>query len=100
MARTLVTLTTDFGQNDHFVGTIKGVILKLAPDAEIVDISHDVRPYDLLDGAFTLAQAYPYFPNRTVHLVVVDPGVSTPRRPSLTTARAHYFMPPANVLLA
>jgi S-adenosylmethionine hydrolase len=75
MARQIVTLTTDFGHNDHFVGVLKGVILKLAPETEIVDICHEVRPYDILDGAFTIVQAYRYFPTWTIHLVVVDPGV-------------------------
>ncbi len=79
--RPIITLTTDFGTNDHFVGTIKGVILNIAPEAEIVDISHAVQAFDVLDGALTISQAYSYFPNGTVHVVVVDPGVGTARRP-------------------
>jgi len=79
--RPIITLTTDFGLNDHFVGTIKGVILAISPEIEIVDISHSVQAFDVLDGALTIAQSYSYFPSGTVHLVVVDPGVGTARRP-------------------
>jgi S-adenosylmethionine hydrolase len=100
MARPIVSLTTDFGHNDHFVGVLKGVILKLAPEAEIVDISHEVRPYDILDGAFTLAQAYRYFPNWTIHLVIVDPGVGTARRPILANSDHHWFVAPDNGVLS
>jgi S-adenosylmethionine hydrolase len=100
MARPIVTLTTDFGHNDHFVGTIKGVILKLAPEAEIVDISHEVRAYDILDGAFTLAQSYRFFPPRTIHMVVVDPGVGTARRPIVAVGDVHYFVAPDNGVLS
>lgn len=98
--RTIITLTTDFGLNDHFVGTIKGVILDIAPDAEIVDICHSVQAFDVLDGALTIAQAYAYFPTGTVHLVVVDPGVGTARRPILATTERHHFVAPDNGVLS
>ncbi len=98
--RPLITLTTDFGLNDHFVGTIKGVILDIAPEAEIVDICHAVQAFDVLDGALTIAQAYSYFPNGTVHLVVVDPGVGTARRPILLSTGRHYFVAPDNGVLS
>jgi S-adenosylmethionine hydrolase len=98
--RPLVTLTTDFGLNDHFVGTIKGVILDIAPEAEIVDVCHAVQAFDVLDGALTIAQAYSYFPNGTVHLVVVDPGVGTARRPILLSTGRHYFVAPDNGVLS
>ncbi len=100
MPRQLVTLTTDFGQSDHFVGVIKGVILKLNPEIEIVDITHDVRPYDILDGAFTIAQAYEQFPAWTINLVVVDPGVGTARRPILANSANHWFVAPDNGVLS
>ncbi len=100
MARKIVTLTTDFGHNDHFVGVLKGVILKLAPETDIVDISHEVRPYDILDGAYTIAQAYKYFPNWTIHLVIVDPGVGTARRPILANSEHHWFVAPDNGVLS
>jgi len=75
LARTAtITLTTDFGLNDHYVGAMKGVILEIAPEAQIIDISHAVQPFDILDGALTISQAYSYFPAGTVHMVIVDPG--------------------------
>jgi len=98
--RPIITLTTDFGLNDHFVGTIKGVILDIIPDVEIVDISHSVQAFDVLDGALTIAQAYSYFPNGTVHLVVIDPGVGTERRPLVVTSDRHHFVAPDNGVLS
>src|ERR1700739_628130 len=79
----LITLTTDYGTNDHLVGVLKGVILKINPAVQIVDITHGVTPFDLLDGATAIANPYSYFPPRTIHVVVVDPGVGTDRRPLL-----------------
>lgn len=98
--RPIITLTTDFGLNDHFVGTIKGVILSIVPEVEIVDICHSVQAFDVLDGALTIAQAYSYFPSGTVHLVVVDPGVGTARRPILVTSDRHHFVAPDNGVLS
>jgi len=98
--RPIITLTTDFGLNDHFVGTIKGAILSLAPEAEIVDICHSVQAFDILDGALTLAQAYSYFPVRTVHVVVVDPGVGSARRPILASSERQNFVAPDNGVLS
>jgi S-adenosylmethionine hydrolase len=98
--RPIVTLTTDFGLNDHFVGTIKGVILGIVPEAEIVDICHSVQAFDVLDAALTIAQAYSYFPTGTVHLVVVDPGVGTARRPILVSSDRHHFVAPDNGVLS
>lgn len=98
--RPIITLTTDFGLNDHFVGVIKGVILNVVPDAEIVDISHSVQAFDVLDGALTIAQSYSYFPSGTVHMVVVDPGVGTARRPILVTSDRHHFVAPDNGVLS
>ncbi len=96
----IVTLTTDFGLTDHFVGTMKGVILDIAPETQIVDISHAVQAFDVLDGALTIAQAYTYFPAGTVHLVVVDPGVGTARRPILVSSERHHFVAPDNGVLS
>jgi len=98
--RPLITLTTDFGVSDHFVGTLKGVILNIAPETEIVDICHSVQAFDVLDGALTIAQSYSYFPSGTVHLVVVDPGVGTARRPILVTSERHHFVAPDNGVLS
>jgi S-adenosylmethionine hydrolase len=95
-ARNIITITTDFGVRDHFVGAMKGVILTINPEANLLDISHDVASYSVVDGAFTIAQAYPYFPSETVHLVVVDPGVGGERRPILVQAGRHFFVGPDN----
>jgi S-adenosylmethionine hydrolase len=96
----IITLTTDYGTNDHLVGAMKGVILKIQPEAQIVDINHSVLPYDVLDGALCIGAAYRYFPARTVHLVVVDPGVGTPRRPIIATINNQYFVAPDNGVLS
>jgi S-adenosyl-L-methionine hydrolase (adenosine-forming) len=96
----IVTLITDFDTADHFVGTMKGVILNINPDVEIVDICHEVASYDIFDAAFTLAQSYRFFPLDTIHLVVVDPGVGTARRPLLARTMAHKFVAPDNGVLS
>ncbi len=96
----MITFTTDFGVADHFVGAMKGVILNINPAAQIVDISNSVHSYDILDGALTIAQAYKYYPSNTVHLVVVDPGVGTARRPLLVTAGKMMFLAPDNGVLS
>jgi S-adenosylmethionine hydrolase len=98
--RPIITLTTDFGTNDHFVGAMKGVILEIVPEATIVDISHSVQAFDVLDGALTISQAYSYFPTRTVHVVVVDPGVGTARRPIVASCDKYHFVAPDNGVLS
>jgi S-adenosyl-L-methionine hydrolase (adenosine-forming) len=98
--RPIITLTTDFGSNDHFVGVMKGVILDIVPEAQIVDICHAVQAFDVLDGALTISQAYSYFPNRTVHVVVVDPGVGTARRPIVASSEKYHFVAPDNGVLS
>lgn len=100
MANAVITLTTDYGTNDHLVGTLKGVILGINPDVTIVDITHHVTPYDLLDGALAIGSAFSYFPPRTIHVVVVDPGVGTDRRPILATVDNQYFIAPDNGVLS
>ena len=100
MANAIITLTTDYGTNDHLVGTLKGVILKINPDVTIVDITHNVTPFDLLDGALAIGSAYSYFPPKTIHVVVVDPGVGTERRPLLVSAMNQYFVAPDNGVLS
>jgi S-adenosyl-L-methionine hydrolase (adenosine-forming) len=100
MSRGTLTLTTDFGLADHFTGTMKGVILGILPQARIVDISHQVTPFDIAEAGFLIAQAYPYFPKHTVHVVVVDPGVGTSRRPILVETPKGYFLAPDNGVLS
>jgi S-adenosyl-L-methionine hydrolase (adenosine-forming) len=99
-SRPIITLTTDFGVADHFVGTLKGVILEITPNAEIIDVCHSVQPFDVLDGALTIAQAYSYFPTGTVHMVVIDPGVGTARRPILVSSDRYNFVAPDNGVLS
>lgn len=96
----IITLTTDYGTNDHLVGVLKGVILKINPEVTIIDITHAVTPFDLLDGALAIASAYAYFPPRTIHVVVVDPGVGTERRPILVSGQNQYFIAPDNGVLS
>jgi S-adenosyl-L-methionine hydrolase (adenosine-forming) len=96
----IITLTTDFGLADPFVGMMKGVILGIAPDVQVVDVTHEIRSYDILDAAFIIAGSYRYFPRGTVHVVVVDPGVGSERRPMAATANGHIFVAPDNGVLS
>ena len=100
MPNRLITLTTDFGVNDHFVGAMKGVILNINPQAQIIDICNAVHSFDVLDGALTIVQAAPYFPSDTLHVVIVDPGVGSQRRPILVVNEKHIFLGPDNGVLS
>jgi S-adenosyl-L-methionine hydrolase (adenosine-forming) len=100
LADPIITLTTDFGTSDHLVGSMKGVILNINPAARIVDINHGVVPFDILDGALSLANAYRYFPSRTIHVIIVDPGVGTERRPILVSGEKQFFVAPDNGVLS
>jgi S-adenosylmethionine hydrolase len=95
-----ITLTTDFGASDHYVGAMKGVVYSINPGVRVVDISHEVQAYDLLDGALTIAQAYSYFPPETIHVVVVDPGVGSARRPIMARTEKYFFIAPDNGVLS
>lgn len=92
----IVTLLTDFGSRDHYVGVMKGVILADAPGAALVDLSHEVEPGSVEQAAFALLAAYPYFPVGTVHAVVVDPGVGSERRAVVVEAAGQRFVGPDN----
>jgi S-adenosylmethionine hydrolase len=96
----IVTLTTDFGTSEHYVGTMKGVVYNINPSVLVVDISHAVHSYDVLDGALTLAQAYAYFPAKTIHVLVVDPGVGSARRPIIARSAKYFFVAPDNGVLS
>ena len=98
--RRVVTFTTDFGLDDPFVGIMHGVVLNIHPDASLVDICHAVRSYDIFDGAWTIAQSYRFFPPRTVHVVVVDPGVGSSRRPIIVETENYIFVAPDNGVLS
>ena len=95
---TIITITTDFGEKDGFVGTMKGVIWNIAPDAQIADITHEVPPQDVMTGAMALQRAFSFFPKGTVHLAVIDPGVGTKRRPMAARIGEYYFVGPDNGL--
>ena len=96
----IITLITDFGLRDPYVGIMKGVILGIAPEACLVDITHDLRPYDVAEGAFALASAVRHFPPGTVHLAVVDPGVGSERRPIAASDGRYMFVGPDNGLFS
>ncbi len=92
----VITLLTDFGTADYFVGAVKGVILSLNPLAVIADITHDIPPQDIEAGAFALLASYRAFPVKTIHVAVVDPGVGSARRPIVLVAGDHLFVGPDN----
>ena len=96
----VITLLTDYGIKDSYVAEVKGAMLRISPDATIVDISHDVGNYDIESGAFHLARAAPYFPSGAVHVGVVDPGVGGARKPIIVKTRGAWFVGPDNGLLA
>jgi hypothetical protein len=92
----VITLTTDFGTKDGFVGVMKGVILGIAPQARLVDISHEISPQNVREAAYILARQVFYFPQGTIHVVVIDPGVGTQRRPIAAQIGAQYVVGPDN----
>src|SRR5262245_43158568 len=96
----LITLTTDFGSRDPFVGIMKGVILSICPAARLVDLTHELAPQDVLGGRLALESAVPFFPDGTVHLAVVDPGVGTARRPIAIRCGRHHLVGPDNGVLS
>lgn len=99
MARPIIALLSDFGSQDHYAGAMKGVALGICPEAILVDISHDIDPHDILGGALQLAASYPYFPQGTVFLVVVDPGVGSKRRGLAADIGDYRFVAPDNGVL-
>lgn len=98
--RPIITLTTDFGLQDHYAGTMKGVILSRCPQAQIVDITHAIPPFSLYAGAYAVDQTAPFFPPGAIHVVVVDPGVGTDRKPLLVEFREQFFIAPDNGVLS
>lgn len=100
MARPVITLLTDFGLKDTFVGQMKGVLLTHCPEASLVDLTHQIPPQAILQGTMHLAAAWSSFPTGTVHLAVVDPGVGTSRRALAVRYREHHFVLPDNGLVS
>jgi S-adenosylmethionine hydrolase len=97
--RPVIALLSDFGSRDHYVGTMKAVMLGICPDVTLVDITHDIAPHDVLDGALELAAAYRFFPAGTIFLAVVDPGVGSSRRGIAAEVGDYRFVCPDNGLL-
>jgi S-adenosyl-L-methionine hydrolase (adenosine-forming) len=100
MARPIIALVSDFGTSDHYAGTMKGVILGICPDAELVDISHDIPPHDVVTAAVELAASYKYFPPGAIFLTVIDPGVGSARRGLAAETADHKFVAPDNGVLS
>ena len=94
----IITLTTDFGGKDAFAASMKGVILKIIPQTQIIDISNEINPQDIWEAAYVLRSAYGHFPKGTVHVAVVDPGVGSGRRPIIVVTESYYFVGPDNGL--
>lgn len=96
----IVTLTTDFGTSDWFVGTMTGVVLSINPRASVVNVTHEIPAGDIRDGAFVLAASCRYFPKNTVHVAVVDPGVGGPRKAVAVRTTNYFFVGPDNGVLS
>lgn len=96
----VITLTTDFGVEDPYVGMMKAVILSIAPEVRIVDLTHGIRSHDVMEAALVIASGYAYFPKGAIHVVVVDPGVGSRRRPLLVATEHAYFVAPDNGVLS
>lgn len=99
MNMSIVTLLTDFGVEDAYVGIIKGVVLSVNPSAVIIDITHHIEPQDLIQAAYTIKSAYNYFPEGTVHVIVIDPGVGSDRTIIALKMMGHIFLAPDNGVL-
>ncbi len=97
--RPVIALLSDFGARDHYAGTMKGVVLGICPDVTLVDITHDITPHDVLEGALQLAASFKYFPPGTIFLAVVDPGVGSARRGIAAEAGDYRFVGPDNGVL-
>jgi S-adenosylmethionine hydrolase len=96
----VITLTTDFGYDDVYVAAVKGAILSTNPEANIVDISHSIKPQNILQAAFMLGIAYRYFPKQTIHMAVVDPGVGSERQGIILKTASAFFVAPDNGILS
>ncbi|MEK6642862.1 MAG: SAM-dependent chlorinase/fluorinase [Planctomycetota bacterium] len=96
----IITFTTDFGQSDHYIACIKGVVLQLAPTAQLVDVTHLIGPHDVVHGAFVLRQIFDHFPDGTIHVAVVDPGVGTTRRLIAARYGGQVILAPDNGLVS
>jgi hypothetical protein len=98
-SRPIITLTTDFGLHDDYVGTVKGVILCTCRDAVIIDLTHDIAPQNIAAAAMSIGASFRFFPKGTLHMVVVDPGVGSDRRILAVRSAGHLFVAPDNGVL-
>jgi len=98
--RPFIALITDFGEDDFFIASLKGVILRINPTARIIDITHQVPSFDIRQGSFALFSCYKYFPARTIFLVIVDPGVGSSRSILLVKTKKYFFIAPDNGVLS
>lgn len=96
----IISLITDFGLRDNFVGVMKAAILRINPHVQIVDICHEIKPQDILQAAFLLKGSFKYFPCGSIHLVVVDPGVGSKRKSIIVRTRDYFFVGPDNGVLS
>jgi S-adenosylmethionine hydrolase len=96
----IITLLTDFGESDPYTGAMKGVILSICPKARIIDLSHNIQKHNIREGALYLRSVAKYFPKNTIHLVVVDPGVGSSRKPLIIQSRNYFFVGPDNGVLS
>ena len=96
----IITLTTDFGYDDAYVAAVKGAILSVNPDANVIDISHSIKPQNILQAAFILSVAYRYFPKQTIHMAIVDPGVGGERQGIILKTHSAIFVAPDNGILS
>jgi S-adenosylmethionine hydrolase len=94
--RPIITLLTDFGWGDGYIGAMKGVILQINPDCRIIDLAHEILPHHVMGAALVLGQVYPFFPSGTIHVAVVDPGVGGSRRPLVLETKGYRFVGPDN----
>ena len=96
----IITLTTDFGTSDAYVGIMKGVILSINPNARVVDVTHAIPPQDIYEAAFSIYAAHSYFPKGTIHIIVVDPGVGSDRQAIVCQTESAFFVCPDNGVLS
>ncbi|MBN1354705.1 SAM-dependent chlorinase/fluorinase [bacterium] len=99
MPNPVISLITDFGNKQHLVGSMKGVIAGINPEAEVIDVTHEISPFDIVQAAFVLQSIINYFPVPTIHIAVVDPGVGSERKPILAVGEKHYYLCPDNGII-
>lgn len=100
MANQTIAVITDFGSKSHYPGIMKGVIHTICPDSTVIDITHDIQPFNILQAMYVLENSLEYFPSPTIFLCVVDPGVGSERRPIIAVGERHYYVCPDNGIIS